>query len=133
MKNLFFGSFLLFFLISAIPFENQISPYQDSTAGDVGIFENEIIIGDSDFLGEMEYNQKLQEYSFSFSESQTSNGSNPYHYLYKSMQGDFILRAHLSSEDGEGLGSTAGWIIRNNLSSQSEEVIAKVNNLGEAS
>ena len=133
MKNLFFGSFLLSLLISAILFENPISPYPDSTAGDLGIFENEVIIGDSDFPGEMEYNQELQEYSFSFSEGQTSDGSNPYHYLYKSMQGDFILRAHLSFEDGEGSGSTAGWIIRNNLSSQSAEVIAKVNSLGEAS
>ncbi|MDR9458314.1 MAG: TolB family protein [Salegentibacter sp.] len=133
MKKLIPGSFLLALLISAVPFENQISQYLDTIERDFGIFENEVTIGETTSIGELEYNPKLQEYSFLFSEDQKSGESHPFHYLYKSIQGDFILRAHLSFEDDTGSGSNAGWIIRNNLSSKSAEVIAQVNNLGTAS
>lgn len=128
MKKLFLGSFLLVLLISANPFEHQALQEVDATEGDFGIFENEVTIGNQAFIGEVEYNSKMQEFSFLFSEDQKSVGSEQYHYVYKSIQGDFILRAHISFEEDPDSGSNAGWIIRNNLSSKSAEVIAQVNN-----
>ncbi|APS38164.1 WD40-like Beta Propeller Repeat [Salegentibacter agarivorans] len=133
MKKLILGSFLLALLISAFPFENHFSQYPETTERDLGMFENEVTIRDSAFIGEVDYNPGLQEYSFSISEDKKPGEIQAFHYLYKSIQGDFILRAHLSFEKDTGSGSNSGWIIRNNLSSESAEVIAQVNNLGAAS
>jgi hypothetical protein len=133
MKKLILGSFLLSFLIAAIPYENQIHKVLDSVERDLGDFENEVTIGDTSPIGELEYNPDLQEYLFVFTVDAKPVESNPFHYLYKSIQGDFILRAHLSFKGETGSGSTAGWIIRDNLGSKSAEVIAQVDNSGTAS
>ncbi|MGY5850673.1 TolB family protein [Salegentibacter sp. F14] len=131
MKKIILGSFLLIFLGAAAPFDNEIFRNFTTSEADVGIFENQVVIGDSVSIGELRYNPKIQEYSFLFSEDHPSEDFDPYHYLYKSLQGDFILRAHLSYE-GDVSGSSAGWIIRNNLNSKSPEVIASLNNHGAA-
>ncbi|HSP11586.1 MAG TPA: hypothetical protein VLO29_03590 [Salegentibacter sp.] len=133
MKKIILGSFLLALLISAVPFENHTSRNLDPTERDFGIFENEVTIGDQASIGELEYNPNQQEYSFLSSGDLKFGDSNPIHYLYKSIQGDFILRAHLSFEGDARSESNAGWIIRNNLSPKSAEVIAQVNYSGAAS
>ncbi|PRX43241.1 TolB family protein [Salegentibacter salegens] len=133
MKKLIFGSFLLVFLISGIPYETQIHKGFDSAQWDLGVFENEVTIGGTNPIGELDYNSDLQEYSFVFSQDAEPGGSNPFHYLYKSIQGNFILRTQLSFEDDAGSESNAGWIIRDNLGPKSAEVIAQVKNSGTAS
>ncbi|MBZ9729981.1 hypothetical protein LB467_09815 [Salegentibacter sp. JZCK2] len=77
MQKLIPESFLLALLISAVPFENQTSRNLNATERNFGIFENEVTVGDITFIGELEYNPSLQEYSFLFSEDQKVDGDEP--------------------------------------------------------
>lgn len=98
---------------------------------DFGIFENHADIGLPSIKGDVEYNAETQEYILSGSGENVWDKTDQFHFLYESIQGDFILRANLEFI-GEGVDPhrKIGWIVRNNLSGNSAHVNAAVHGDG---
>lgn len=96
-----------------------------------GIFENQTNIGNPVLKGSIDYNSVNQDYIISGSGVNMWFASDQFQYLYKSIQGDFILRAHVKFI-GEGIDPhrKLGWIIRENLSENSAHVNASVHGDG---
>jgi len=96
-----------------------------------GIFENEANIGNPKLKGNVIYDADLQEYEVAGSGINMWFDSDQFQYLYKSIQGDFILRAHVEFV-GEGVDPhrKIGWVIRNNLSKNAVHVNATVHGDG---
>ncbi len=134
MKKLLLGSFILATIIAC----NQQQTAQTSSTettmnstNNFGIFENQTNVGNPDNKGTVAYNSETQEYTMTGSGINVWGGNDQFQYLYKSIQGDFILRAHLKFV-GEGVDPhrKIGWMIRNNLSSNSPEVHASIHGDG---
>lgn len=96
-----------------------------------GIFENQTNVGNPALIGSAYYNSENQDYLISGSGVNMWFASDQFQYLYKSIQGDFILRAHVKFI-GEGIDPhrKLGWIIRENLSENSAHVNASVHGDG---
>lgn len=124
MKKLLFGSFLLTFLITS-------SQTHTTMNNNFGIFENQTNVGKPAKKGTVQYNSDKQEYTITGSGINVWGSNDQFQYLYKSIQGDFILRARVKFV---GMGVDAhrkiGWMIRNNLSSNSPEVHASIHGDG---
>ena len=93
--------------------------------------ENHADIGLPSIKGDVEYNAETQEYILSGSGENVWDKTDQFHFLYESIQGDFILRANLEFI-GEGVDPhrKIGWIVRNNLSGNSAHVNATVHGDG---
>ena len=96
-----------------------------------GIFENQTNIGSPTKKGEVAYDKEKQEFTVTGSGINMWYGSDQFQYLYKSLQGDFILRARVQFV-GEGVDPhrKMGWIIRNNLNGNSPHINATVHGDG---
>lgn len=96
-----------------------------------GIFENQTNIGNPTNNGTVDFNELSQEYIITGSGNNMWFESDQFQYLYKSVQGDFILRAHIKFV-GKGVDPhrKLGWIIRENLSSNSAHVNTSVHGDG---
>lgn len=96
-----------------------------------GIFENQTNIGKPDKKGTVEYDSEKQEFTIMGSGENMWFGKDQFQYLYKSLQGDFILRARVQFV-GQGVDAhrKIGWIIRNNLSGNSPHINATVHGDG---
>jgi len=97
----------------------------------LGIFENDINIGNPEINGSVHYNAEKQEYTLTGAGYNMWFNRDEFEYLYQSIQGDFIVRAHMKFI---GKGAIAhrkiGWIVRNNLSDNSAHVNACVHGDG---
>jgi len=126
-KVLFSGLFFSFLFISG---QTTISETSNSNSK-LGIFENQTNIGKPLQNGSVNYNSEDQEYLISGSGMNMWEGIDQFQFLYKSIQGDFILRARVKFI-GEGVHPhrKIGWIIRNNLSGSSAHVNAAVHGDG---
>ena len=96
-----------------------------------GIFDHQINIGDPAIRGTVAYNPESQEYTIEGSGFNMWSGNDEFQYLYKSIQGDFILRARIRFV-GEGVDPhrKIGWIVRNNLRGDSPHVNASIHGDG---
>lgn len=96
-----------------------------------GIFDHQINIGKPTISGTVAYDTGSQEYTLEGSGTNMWANTDEFQYLYKSIQGDFILRAHIRFV-GEGVDPhrKIGWIIRNNLRGDSPHVNASVHGDG---
>ena len=96
-----------------------------------GIFQHQISIGEPAVSGTVSYESETQEYTLEGSGVNVWADKDEFQYLYKSIQGDFILRAQLRFI-GEGVDPhrKIGWIIRNNLQGNSRQVNAAVHGDG---
>lgn len=89
----------------------------------LGVFENQITIGNPRIEGTVSYNKELQTYTFTGENIHHLTKTTPLQYLYKSIQGDFILRAHVRFvEIGSSSPIKIGWMVRNSLSDHSPHV-----------
>ena len=97
----------------------------------IGIFENHQDVGEVAIPGSVAYNAEDQEYLIESSGENMWFGSDQFHYLWRSIQGDFILRAKVSFI-GEGANPhrKLGWVVRNSLDSGSPHVNAAVHGDG---
>lgn len=96
-----------------------------------GIFENQTNIGKPTKNGSIKFNSEKQEYTISGSGKNMWEGQDQFQYLYKSIQGDFILRARVKFVgEGVDLHRKLGWIVRNNLSGTSAHVNAAIHGDG---
>ncbi|PCJ94526.1 MAG: biopolymer transporter TolR [Flavobacteriaceae bacterium] len=96
-----------------------------------GIFENHHDIGNVKHTGSATYNSETQEYTLSGSGTNMWGNQDEFHYLWKSIQGDFILRAQISFV-GEGVDPhrKIGWTVRDNFHSNGKQVNATVHGDG---
>jgi len=128
IKKILYSSFLFSFLCaSSQTIVSDISNMKTS----YGIFENQTNIGKPILNGTINYNSEEQEYTISGSGMNMWEGKDQFQYLYKSIQGDFILRARVKFV-GEGVEPhrKIGWIVRNNLSGSSAHVNATIHGDG---
>ena len=128
LKKILFSSLLFSFLFATS--QSTISETSNKNT-DFGIFENQTNIGKPLQKGTVKYDSEKQEYTISGSGTNMWAGNDQFQYLYKSIQGDFILRARIEFI-GEGVHPhrKIGWIIRNNLKGSSAHVNATVHGDG---
>lgn len=96
-----------------------------------GVFENTLDIGDVKHEGSVTYDPASGEYIISGSGANMWGGSDEFRYLWRSLQGDFILRAEVEFiGDGVDPHRKAGWVIRNTLDPGSKMVNAAIHGDG---
>ena len=87
---------------------------KNSGAG-IGDFESQTDIGNPAKSGGAEYNEARQEYHLSGAGSNMWFGSDEFHFVWKQLEGDFILNAQA---EFVGPGANAhrklGWMVRSN-------------------
>lgn len=122
-KNLLTGLILLFLMIS----NTKVMSQTDST----GIFYNHSDIGTVKHPGNVSYHNIDQEYLVEGSGENIWLADDQFHFLWNSIQGDFILRANVKFV-GNGVDPhrKLGWMARNNFHSDSEHVSAAIHGDG---
>lgn len=96
-----------------------------------GMFENNQDIGPVEIEGSVSYNSEDQEYLIESSGENMWFGKDQFHFLWRSIQGDFILRAKMRFiGDGVDPHRKLGWILRNSLNDDSPHVNATVHGDG---
>ena len=117
---------LIFTLIIMFCYTNTIS--QSSI---YGIFEEQTDIGDVKIAGSSSYDPSTDEYLLGGSGSNIWFNQDEFHYLWKSIEGDFILYAELAftGENNEPH-RKGGWMIRQALSNNAPYVDATVHGDG---
>lgn len=114
MKNLLFsGCFLLFSLILAA----QNSP--------IGIFQNHADVGNPKATGSASYDEASQTYTIKGAGYNIWFGRDEFHYLYDTLNGDFILTANFEFV-GKGTDPhrKIGWMVRSNAVDNAQHVSA---------
>ncbi len=97
----------------------------------IGLFDNHLDIGEVENPGFVSFQEEKQVYTIGGSGKNMWFGEDEFHYLWTTMQGDFILRAEV-----EFLGSgidphrKAGWIVKNDLNSETPHVNVSVHGDG---
>ncbi|MBT8180197.1 MAG: PD40 domain-containing protein [Eudoraea sp.] len=96
-----------------------------SSQNKIGIFDRNADIGECRLQGFSEYSEKNQTYKISGSGTNMWFGKDDFHYLWTTIQGDFILRAEVKFL-GEGVDPhrKVGWIVKNSLDANSKHVNA---------
>ncbi|MGI9530050.1 TolB family protein [Lutimonas sp.] len=125
MKKRYYQTYLLLFLFMI--FQNNMQG-QSKT---LGIFYNHQDIGDVKLAGNVSYHSNDQEYLIEGSGANMWFADDQFQFLWKSIQGDFILRAKVSFV-GKGVDPhrKLGWMVRNNLHADSEHVNASLHGDG---
>ncbi len=97
----------------------------------LGLFENHTDVGNCKNKGFVSYNSLEQTYTIGGSGVNMWFGEDEFHYLWKSLKGDFILRAEAKFL-GAGVDPhrKLGWIVKNNLANNSHHVNVSVHGDG---
>lgn len=127
MKRLFLPSiafcFAILMLTGTVFFDQQETPQT------IGIFKNALDIGEVSQSGTALYDGTNQTYTLTGSGFGVGEGNDAFHFLWNSVQGDFILRAEIHHENAsESVNSKIvyGWSVRNTISSDSEMITISV-------
>ncbi len=97
----------------------------------IGVFDGQTDVGKVLHKGNAVYNSSSQDYSVSGSGSNIWFTKDEFHFVWKKMKGDFILRAR-----GKFLGKGVeehrkyGWMVRQNLDTSSKMVAATIHGNG---
>jgi TolB protein len=127
MKHMFH----LAWIVTVFIFVTDTSTIKQGTSGFPGIFENSLDIGNVLHEGSVSYDSETGEYLLTGSGANMWGDHDEFRYLWKSLQGDFILRAELEfPEDGVDPHRKIGWTVRNTLSPNSAMVNAAVHGNG---
>lgn len=124
MKKNLLRCLILLFLMSC---NTKVMSQTDST----GIFYNHSDIGPVKHPGNVSYHNIDQEYLIEGSGENIWFADDQFHFLWNSIQGDFILRANVKFV-GNGVDPhrKLGWMARNNFHSDSEHVSAAIHGDG---
>ena len=115
------------FIVSICNNQNLIGQTTMKNSSNFGVFENQTNVGNPANKGSVDYNTETQEYTISGSGINIWGSTDQFQYLYKSIQGDFIVRAHMKfTSKGVDMHRKMGWMVRNNLSANSPEVHASI-------
>ncbi|MEO9892808.1 biopolymer transporter TolR [Aurantibacter sp.] len=97
----------------------------------IGIFDRNTDIGDCKNSGKVVFSEDEQTYTISGSGTNMWFGSDEFHYLWTTIQGDFILRAEVEFVgDGVDPHRKVGWIVKNSLDPNSKHVNASTHGDG---
>src|SRR5581483_952894 len=96
-----------------------------------GIFDDQSDVGLVKHKGEGTYNAGMQKYQLQGSGVNVWGTHDEFHYLWKKMKGDFILRANVAFI-GKGVEEhrKIGWMVRTSLDTSSKHVSAVVHGSG---
>ena len=102
-----------------------------SSQNKLGIFDNHTDIGSCKHKGFATYNAHDQTYTIGGAGTNMWFGEDEFHYLWTTLQGDFILRAEAKFIDG-GVEPhrKLGWIVKNDLNHNTKHVNAAVHGDG---
>ena len=97
----------------------------------IGLFDNHLDIGAVKNEGFAQYQENDQTYTIGGSGKNMWFDNDEFHYLWTTMQGDFIVRAEVEFlGDGVDPHRKAGWIIKNDLNTETPHVNASVHGDG---
>ena len=126
IKYLILRILYIFILIFCFNIYNAIS--QDLS---IGIFEGHADIGNIEKIGSVRYIESLQEYIIEASGENMWFDHDEFHFLWRRIKGDFILRAHVEFiGDGVEDHRKLGWMIRQNLEADAPHVNASIHGDG---
>ncbi len=113
--------FLILFLMSSKVYAQNL----------IGIFSQSNDIGAPMRKGSAIFNSPDQSYTLTAGGSSPKSTSEDFHYIYKKINGDFILTADLKSEKADGIvPKEFGWMIRSSLTNNSAHISAFRNERG---
>lgn len=133
MKKILLSSIVLLLLIACK--QSEITKTANSNTmnnnKDLGVFDNQSDIGNPEIKGAVIYNDDSQEYTIKGSGINMWANTDQFQFVYKSVRGDFIVRAHVKFV-GEGVDPhrKIGWIVRNNLRGDAPHVNASIHGDG---
>ena len=95
------------------------------------VFEGNSDIGACNIPGSLTFSRDKQEYVIAGSGENIWFGADQFHYAWKKIEGDFILRANISFiGEGSHLHRKIGWMVRETLETNSPHVSAAVHGDG---
>lgn len=124
---------LIAFGITMFILTGSVNTHQHDTPQTIGIFRNALDMGGVTHDGAVRYDVANQTYAISGSGYGVGESDDAFHYLWNSVQGDFILRAEIHHENSsENFKSDVvyGWSVRNTISSDSEMLTISVSSSG---
>ena len=97
----------------------------------LGIFDNQSDVGDIKRTGNVAYDEKNQAYTIEGSGQNIWGKHDGFHFVYKKIKGDFIVRANVAFI-GKGVEDhrKIGWMVRSSLDSTASHVSAAVHGDG---
>lgn len=106
-----------------------LSCQNETGNNETGLFTAIADVGEVSTTGSVIYNPDQQLFTMRGNGDGLSGSTDSFHYLYKSQNGNFILRAHIieTSENGG-----TGWSVRNTLEPGSAHISATVTSDGDA-
>jgi len=117
----------VFTLLTFFSYKGIYGQRMNTLQPQLGHFENQINIGQPKINGTVDYDRGNQRYVITGSGSNIWGEKDEFQYLYKSIQGDFILRADVEFLDKTGdPHRKIGWSIRDNLSGNGKHVTAAI-------
>src|SRR4030043_71174 len=124
-------SFITKTFIAAISILFALLNIASSQNSSSGIFKGHSDIGNVELAGSVLYNSENQEYILEGSGYNIWFERDEFHYLWRKIKGDFILKARVEFK-GQGVEPhrKIGWMIRNDLSTGSPHVSAVVHGDG---
>jgi TolB protein len=118
----------LFFFLCAVMLISQKIAAQSNP---VGLFDGQNDIGKVKHAGSGIYDSKLQEYQISGSGTNIWATHDEFHFVWKKMKGDFILRTN-AAFIGKGVEEhrKIGWMVRSSLDTGAKHISAVVHGAG---
>jgi len=100
----------------------------------LGVFSNHLDIGNPISKGFAHYESQDQTYVVGGSGTTMWGNTDEFHYLWTSLQGDFIVRAEVEFQ-GNGVDPyrKVGWVVKNDLNSETPHVNATIHGNGSTS
>lgn len=116
-------SILSLIILTICSFMACTVPENIETTSSLGVFDNTTDVGEVLHEGSVSYNDETGEYKIAGSGTNMWADTDEFRYLWKAIQGDFILRAEVKFI-GEGVDPhrKIGWTVRNNLDPNSAMV-----------
>lgn len=120
-------SFIILQVIVLFSFTHQPVQSQEK----IGVFDNHVDVGDCRHQGFATYDAEKQTYRVGGSGTNMWFEKDEFHYLWTTLQGDFILRAEFKlMGDGVDPHRKAGWIVKNDLNSDTPHLNTAVHGDG---
>ena len=111
-----------FFIYSTLLMSTTFATYGQNK---LGIFDNHTDVGPVKHKGFASYNEHAQTYTIGGAGFNMWGNNDQFHYLWTTLQGDFILRAEIAFKGG-GVDPhrKTGWIVKNDLDSKTKHINA---------
>jgi TolB protein len=120
--------FHLCFLVSAVFISHSVTFAQ---TGQPGIFDGQDDVGIVKHKGSGSYDSSLQQYQLSGSGTNVWATHDEFHFVWKKIKGDFILRTNVAFiGKGVEMHRKIGWMVRTSLDSTSKHISAAVHGDG---